>query len=104
MSKTTRPVTIKILDKEYIIACPDDERDALMESVQFLNGKCRDLQSKSPSIGTDRLLALTALNLAHDFLKNDGTSAEEDQKLKSSLLLLQEKIDNALTKSKQMEL
>ena len=30
MSSPATPVTIHILEKEYRIACPDDERDALL--------------------------------------------------------------------------
>ena len=37
--RTVSRVTVRILDKEYAIACPPEEKAALLESVEVLSGK-----------------------------------------------------------------
>ena len=34
-----KPITVTILDKEYIVGCAENEREALFATVEFLNGK-----------------------------------------------------------------
>ena len=33
-------VTVRILEKEYFVSCPQDERADLLDSAEFLNKKC----------------------------------------------------------------
>ena len=35
MSSEAEAVSVEILDKEYMVACPPEERDALMESAKL---------------------------------------------------------------------
>ena len=35
----SKPVRVSILDKEYLISCPDDEREQLYAVVDFVNEK-----------------------------------------------------------------
>ena len=70
MSKNN--IDIKILDKEYRVACPPDEQEALLASAQFLNGKLDEIRSKGSIIGTERIAIMAALNLAHELVTNQG--------------------------------
>ena len=36
-------VTVQILDKEYCIACPADERSNLQSAARYLDGKMREM-------------------------------------------------------------
>lgn len=101
---TALPVSIRILDKEYIIACPEDEQEALEKAVQYLNRKTRETQAKGAAVGSDRLLALTALNIANELLQESTTQQSHHRRLNGQLLQLQNKIEHALIKSRQMEL
>ncbi len=41
MTEGVKPITITILDKEYIVGCSENEREALFASVEFLTTKCK---------------------------------------------------------------
>lgn len=70
----TRTVSVTILDREYQISCPDNEVDALLKAVDYLNGKMREIRDKSV-IGLDRIAVMAALNITHELL--DARSAQD---------------------------
>ena len=68
MSENNVPVTVKILDKEYRIACPRDEKEGLLNSAEYLNSRLREIRNTGKVIGADAVLALAALNITHELL------------------------------------
>ncbi len=62
-------VPVRILDREFVIACSDDERDDVMASARYVNGKIEEIKRNAKVIGTDRLVVLAALNIANDLLQ-----------------------------------
>ncbi len=66
MSKDPEAVKVSILDKEYLVACPEDEKDALEASAKYLNEKMLDIRESGKVVGIDRIAVMTALNLAHE--------------------------------------
>ena len=107
MSEVKNPgVTVNILDKEYLISCSDDERHDLMRSADFLDKKMREIRDNGKVIGADRIAVMAALNISHDLLNNDtattGKSGSNEQ-IGTRIKGLQEKIEQALFKSQQME-
>ena len=99
----TEAVTIRVLDKDYQIACPVDETDALLDSARFLDGKMREIRESRKMVGTDRVAVMAALNIAHDLLqcesgKGGGTGT------KTKIRSLQAKVEAAISRGKQLEL
>ena len=69
MSDKPRAVTVKILEKEYRVACPIGEHDSLRQSAQEVDRKMRELRKAAGRVlNTDRLAVMVALNLAHELL------------------------------------
>lgn len=64
-------VTVHILDKEYCIACPADERANLESAARYLDGKMREIRSGGKVIGADRIAVMAALNITHDLLHKE---------------------------------
>lgn len=96
------PVTIRILDKEYQIACTDEERHSLLDSARYLDQKMKQIKSSGKIVGSDRIAVMAALNITHDLLQcnaNAGSSSNSG-KIKS----LQQKVESALTRYRQLEL
>jgi cell division protein ZapA len=75
----TEPLTIKILDKEYRIGCPEEEKDNLRASADLLNSKINEIKQQGSVIGTERIAIMTALNMCHEILHNQSISAEHDE-------------------------
>ena len=61
-------VTVQILDKEYSIICPQEERSNLVSAARYLDGKMREIRSSGKVVGADRIAVMAALNITHDLL------------------------------------
>jgi cell division protein ZapA len=70
------PLTIKIMDKEYRIACPEEEKDNLRASAALLNEKLDEIKQAGSVIGTERIAIMAALNLSHEILHSQSLVVE----------------------------
>ena len=78
MSKS-EPLTITIMDKEYRVACPEEEKDNLRASAELLNEKLNEIKQQGSVIGTERIAIMAALNMSHEVLHNQSlTSTHAD--------------------------
>ena len=88
---TAKTVDIYILDKEYQVSCPPEERDALMQAAKQLDERMRAIRSGGSVIGLERIAVMAALNLTYDLNKaesraSSSAAASEDlQRLDSKL-------------------
>lgn len=64
-------VDISLQGREYRVACPPDERDALLAAVAHVETKMNEIAVRTKSSG-ERLAVMTALNLAHELLNKSG--------------------------------
>ena len=88
-------VDIKILEKDYRVACPPEEQAALRASAEFLNVKLDEIRAKGSIIGTERIAVMAALNLAHELVTGQDFKIGYDD-LESRVGNLQKKINIAL--------
>lgn len=96
MSESVAPVTVRILDREYQIACREDEREDLQAAAELVHERMRETRSQGKVIGTDRIAVMTALNIAHELLilrELEGAVQNADQRARA----LQERIAAALS-------
>ncbi len=87
-------ITVRILDKEYQVACPSDERQALLDSAQLLNERMKTIRGTGSIVGLERIAVMAALNLSHELLQArqaTGMSATH-----SDLQRLNDKLDKSL--------
>ncbi|EIK94489.1 cell division protein [Pseudomonas sp. M47T1] len=70
---SSNSVTVQILDKEYSIICPPEERSNLVSAARYLDGKMREIRSSGKVIGADRIAVMAALNITHDLLHKQET-------------------------------
>ncbi len=89
-------VTVKILDKEYHIACPVHEREALLASAQYLNRKMREIRDKGMVLGGERVAILAALNIAHELLQNEARFERERRGVRDKADALRAGIEKTL--------
>lgn len=97
-------VSVRLLDREYQVACPADERSALLDSAEYLDSKMREVRDSGKVVGLDRIAVISALNLANELIKlrRNGTSVDGD--LGARLRSLRERVESALEKGQQLEL
>ena len=95
MSEELARITVRILDKEYQVACPDEEREALLESAAMLNRKMQEIRASGKVVGLDRVAVMAALNLSHEILQNRTAAEQADQSLVSRLRALNDRLAGA---------
>ena len=62
-------VTISILGKELMVACPDGERESLSAAARYLDQRMREIQDSGKVIGAERCAVMAALNLTNELLQ-----------------------------------
>ena len=97
-------VSVRIMEKEYVVACPYEERSALLYAAEFLNVRMREIRDTGKVVGLDRILVMAALNLAHEFLKGKDRESRLDNGVGQRMRALRERVEGALGKSQQLEL
>lgn len=93
---TATTVYVSILDKEYQIACPEGEQDALKSSARMLDQRMRTIRSSGNVIGTERIAVMAALNLCHELLVSQDENGKRDGSTSASLASLNERLAMAL--------
>ncbi|MDX9739621.1 MAG: cell division protein ZapA [Gammaproteobacteria bacterium] len=74
--RDVEPVTIRILDKEFRVACPPEERESLLAAARYLNERMREVRDTGKVIGLDRIAVMAGLNVANELLRQQ---AREDR-------------------------
>lgn len=93
--KDQESLSIKILEKEYRVACPAEEKESLIASANMLNEKLNEIKQKGAVIGTERIAVMAALNMSHELL-NGKALVEEHTDLNDRIDSLSEKIDKTM--------
>lgn len=96
MSGEVQQEQIRLLDKEYTVACPPDEREGLLESARLLDGKMREIRTRGKIVGNDRIIVMAALNLVYELLQQQQGGGQADHDTELRLRLLTDKLDSAL--------
>lgn len=104
MGREPAPVTVQILEKEYRVACSEQEREALMMSARYLNAKMKEIRDSGKVVGVERIAVMAALNMAHELLQHRGRKEEYTQTIGSRVRALQDKIERALSRGQQLEI
>jgi cell division protein ZapA len=97
-------VSVRIMEKEYVVACPYDDRSALLDAAEFLNARMREIRDSGKVVGLDRIAVIAALNLAHEFLKGKERESKLDSGVGHRVRGLRERVESALEKGQQLEL
>ena len=104
MSDAFAHVTIRILEKEYHVACPAEEKPALMASAELLNAKMREIRDSGKVVGLDRVAVMAALNLANELIRIQGQEEELKNIVGGRIRSMREHLDTALGPAKQLTL
>ncbi len=108
-------VSVNILDKEYQVACPAEQEDALRASARYLDKQMRDIRDSGKVIGLERIAVMAALNISHELLRASEAGAPVPAPNTPELSLtevpndnelrgLNRKLDDALYSLRQLEI
>ncbi len=95
--------TIEILGRPYPIRCPASELNSLQEAAAFLNQEMVKVRDSGKVANFERIVVITALNMAHEFLRRDNQRSNVLHKVSQRIAQLQNKLDTAINKKLQTE-
>lgn len=97
-------VSVRILEKEYQVACPAGERTDLLDSAEVLNAKMREIRDSGKVVGLDRIAVMAALNMANELLHARAKDEAFEGDVGIRLRLLSDRVESVLGTSQQLDL
>jgi cell division protein ZapA len=95
------PVSVSILDREYMIACTPEERPGLVAAASHLDSKMREIRNGARTASVDRIAVLAALTLAHELLGIRQRESQDAAQLAHHLQVLNAKLERVFPSSLQ---
>ena len=104
MNDSTAQVSVRILDKEYQVACPASERTDLLDSAEALNAKMLEIRDSGRIVGLDRIAVMAALNMANDLLHAQARDRILEGDVSSRLKVISDRVESVLGGSQRLDL
>ena len=99
-NSNTKPVSLRILDKEYVVACPETECETLLASASYLSKKLQTVREGGKTVSNERMVVVSALNVIHEYFQYKQEESDNLQAINSYVQRLNDKIDLALIRIK----
>jgi cell division protein ZapA len=97
MSEKAKTLDVNIMGRSYRVTCADDEREALLAAVAYVDKKMTEIKAASKVAGTERIAVMAALNIANELLSVKLGGDFDMAELKRRMNSVQSKLDQALS-------
>ncbi|MEK6748343.1 MAG: cell division protein ZapA [Pseudomonadota bacterium] len=89
-------VDMRILDKDYRVACTPQEKPALVNAARYLDSKMREIKDSGKIIGSERIAVMAALNIAYELLRHRDDHDVDLNLACVEIKKMQDKLEHAL--------
>ena len=89
-------LTVVVMGREFRIGCPENEREALLASVEMLNTRMQEIKNSGGVPGNERVAILSALQIAHEFYSRKVTKSFDVAEIQSKIKSLQGNLDSVM--------
>ena len=96
---SSKNVTVTIMAREFIIACPEGQEKSLMDSVQYLNQKIDLIQSQGSVVGIDRIIIMAALNITNELINQSPSDDLSLSQFRHKISSIEHQIDEVLAQN-----
>ena len=97
-----KTLDVTILDREFRVACPEDERAELLEAVSYLDKKMREVRDTGKVATVERIAIMAALNIAHELLTTRLGTGFDIGEFKRRMSHMQATIDATLAEQDEL--
>jgi cell division protein ZapA len=107
MSAEPNFLDVKIMGREYRVACGAEERPELLAAVDLVDNKMREIAQRTKNTIAERVAVMAALNIAHEHLSLPPTSVEESvdtSDAKRRIFDMGARLDAVLAPQQQLDL
>jgi cell division protein ZapA len=106
MDDRSLTLDVSILGREYRVACKESERAELLQAVQFLDRRMREIRDTGKVVGSERIAVMAALNITHELLGHKGgapaTSGFDSPAVQRRISAMQTAIDRAMAEQDKL--
>jgi cell division protein ZapA len=97
MNQKSKTLDVTIMGRTYKVACSDDERNALLSAVAYLDRKMTEIKSAGRVASAERIAVMAALNIAHELLSSRNHASGFDMEgLRRRMAAMEATLDQAL--------
>jgi len=102
MSAEPKGLQINIMGREFRVACPEEEQKGLLEAVDYLNQKMREIKDHGKLIGLERIAIMAALNITHEFLATKVGGGFDIAEIKRKIKNMETVLDQAISDQSEL--
>ena len=102
MSDSAKTVEVELLGRTYRVACEDNEREALMQAVAYLDGKMSEIRRAGKVMGAERIAVMAALNVAHELLSVRLGAGFDLGQAKRRISEIESRLEEAIAKQEKL--
>ena len=96
----SQQLEIMLLDKKMIVACPEGQAAALLESADILNKKMSEMRQKLPTTSLLNVALMSALNISNELINVRQQHKDSEHAIAQSLMNLATTIEKTLSTDK----
>jgi len=97
---TAKTMDIKLLERNYKVACPIGQESALQQAADALNERLEETKERTQLTNVEQLAVMTALNLCHEWIQDQNEQSAKTAKLEEKIQLLQATIEQAMSEQR----
>jgi len=102
MSRDSKGMDINILGREFRVACPADEQEALLSAAAYLDKKMREIREQGKVIGVERIAVMAALNIAYELLSTRADTGFDITAIKRRMSSMEALLDEAMAEQNEL--
>jgi len=97
MNQKSKTLDVTIMGRTYKVACSDEERNALLAAVAYLDRKMTEIKNAGRVASAERIAVMAALNIAHELLSSRTDASGFDvEGLRRRMAAMEATLDQAL--------
>ena len=97
MNQKSNTLDVTIMGRTYKVACSEEEREALLSAVAFLDRKMTEIKNAGRVASSERIAVMAALNIAHELLSSRNNASGFDiEGLRRRMAAMEATLDQAL--------
>jgi cell division protein ZapA len=97
MNQKSKTLDVTIMGRTYKVACSEEERNALLSAVAYLDRKMTEIKSAGRVASAERIAVMAALNITHELLSSRNNASGFDMEgLRRRMAAMEATLDQAL--------
>jgi cell division protein ZapA len=98
----SRSLDVNIMGREFRVACPEGEEQALLDAVSYLDRKMNDIRETGKIVGVERIAIMAALNITNELLSARLPGGFDIGEYKRRMGSMQAQIEQAMSEQDKL--